>query len=409
MLDDTPDPPPAPLNFSYHAQSRDGAPLSGTIESADMDTARLRLESLGLRVIEMIPADPPPRPRPIRGADFAAFNQQLASLAQAGMPLEQGLRLIAQDMRSGRLARSVAQVCDELDRGVSLPQAIEHHRAQFPRLYARLVDAGVRSGRLPEMLLNLGAHLEMIARLRQALWRAMAYPVAVLATLIGVMAILLLYVVPRFEEIFQGFRTQVPAFTGTLFYLAHRLPLISAVVAAALVVCILGVWILAMMGINLGDQLLVHLPLIGRIVQKARLARWCDAMRLGIDAGIDLPGSLDLAADAVATPVLRRDAIVLHEAMMRGESLAAAATHLRAIPPTVIAAMSIAAVRNSLSQTLATLSRMYQQQAQHRIATIPAILSPLLLIVIGLIIVAVILAMFAPLLWLLRSVSGGGF
>ena len=99
--------------------------------------------------------------RALGGDDFVAFNQQLAQLAKAGLPLERGLRLIAADLGRGRLARAITEVADELERGTPLAEAFDRHRGRFPSLYGRLVDAGVRSGNLSEVLLNLGRHLDM--------------------------------------------------------------------------------------------------------------------------------------------------------------------------------------------------------------------------------------------------------
>jgi len=163
-----------PNTFAYRAQSIDGQPLTGTIDAASPDHARQQLESLRLRVLELAPAQAAaPATRPLRGEDFLTFNQQLAHLTSAGMPLEQGLRLIAQDMNRGAVANTIRQIADELEKGVPLGQAFEKHAAQFPPAYGHLIDAGVKTSNLSGMLLNLSEHLRTLANLRAALWRAM--------------------------------------------------------------------------------------------------------------------------------------------------------------------------------------------------------------------------------------------
>src|SRR3954471_20462247 len=150
-----------PNRLAYEAHSEGGYRVSGTIDAPDAETALLRLRSMRLRVNEVSPvvatngdAAGPGAPgagrrrRAVRGDDFIAFNQQLAHLAAAGLPIESGLRLIARDLRRGRLADTVKAVADDLDRGTPLGQAFDNHRARFPALYGRLLDAGVRSGNL---------------------------------------------------------------------------------------------------------------------------------------------------------------------------------------------------------------------------------------------------------------------
>ena len=177
-------------NFAYQAQTDDGLPISGTIEADNAENAHRQLDALGLRVTEMEPVGRPAKPKALGADDFIAFNQQLAHLTSAGLPVEQGLRLIAQDMRSGRLAATIRRVSEELERGRTLAEAFEAHRGKFPTLYARIIDAGVKSANLPGVLLNLGRHLDLVHRLRAALWRAAAYPLVVLFAVALVMLFL---------------------------------------------------------------------------------------------------------------------------------------------------------------------------------------------------------------------------
>src|SRR5690348_3994949 len=189
--------------FAYTAQTFEGAPMSGTIDAADLDDASKRLSNLRLRVIRIDPANKPVRAKPLNGIDFAVFNQQLAHLSGAGLPIEQGLRLIAEDLRHGGLAQSVREVSEELERGVPLDEAFKRHEKQFPPLYGTLIDAGVRTGNLPAVLLNLGRHLELVARLRAAVWRSASYPLTVVAGLLLVLLFLGRYVLPQFADMYR--------------------------------------------------------------------------------------------------------------------------------------------------------------------------------------------------------------
>src|ERR1700722_3541538 len=232
----------AASTFACRAQTSIGEAMTGTIDAASIDDANRRLRTMQLRAIE-IDAVPPPiesRPRPPRAGDFQAFNTQLAHLSTAGLPIEQSLQLIAQDIRSPRLKQTIGQIVASLESGKTLPEALAQHAGQFPPLYSTLVDAGVRSGNLPGILLNLGRHLELVNRLRATLWRILAYPIMVLISLAMVLVFLGVFVLPKFKQIFLNFHIELPAITQLLLncsdFLLQAWPVLLTVLAALIVV-----------------------------------------------------------------------------------------------------------------------------------------------------------------------------
>lgn len=395
-----------PMLFSYQAQTNDGQRFSGTMEAANAEEATRRLEAMRLRVLEIAPAQKMPRATPLRGDDFAAFNQQLAQLTAAGMPVEQGLRLIAADLRKGRMARTIEQVAAELERGTPLDQAFEKHAKQFPPLYGRLIRAGIQSNNLSGVLLNLGRHLDALGRLRQTLWATIAYPLFVLITFGLLISFLALSVLPQFEHIYADFHIRLPVITQVLLAFGHVAPVLLGVL---LVVAVGGpiVWgALGAMGYGptLVERLLVPLPLIGRILRDNLLARWCDAARIAVEAGMDLPAAFSMAGEATRSGKLIRDGQALGAALAEGRPLTAATTSL--LPPSVPATLQFASGTNDLGTTLGTLAELYQRQADLRLAALPGILTPVLVIVLALLIGFVILGLLAPLIALIEGISG---
>ena len=399
----------APASFAYEAQTERGDALSGTIDAPDAARAATLLESLRLRVLRIDPVGLAARSAPLRGDDFASFNQQLAHLTSAGLPVEHGLRLIAQDMRSGRLAETIRTVAGELERGTPMGEAFDRHREKFPPLYGRLVEAGVRTGDLSGMLLNLGRHLELVNRLRGMMWRATAYPLIVLVVLLVVLLFISGWIIPQFETLFADFGVRLPQVTQVLLGTSGWLPplLIGVLGAIALVMLL---WpILRLSG---GDQavieaLVLPAPLVGPVLRRNMIARWCDALRLGVDAGFDLPRAIGLANEAIGSRALRRDGETLITTLEQGRPLDEPSLRLRVIPATVSATIELGRSKKQLSETLAALAELYQQQAEVRLNLIPAILTPLMLIFTAVIIGLVVLGLFAPLISLIQAVSGG--
>ncbi len=390
--------------FVYEAQSRDGQTITGTIDAADVHEARWKLQTLGVRVLDLAPGKPrrPAAPQReatggrVRSEDFVAFNQQLAQLTKAGLPLERGLRLIGRDMRSGRLRRAIGQIADDLEAGQPLDEAFDKHRGRFPAMYGRLIDAGVRSGNLSAVLLNLASHLELGARLRAAIWQAISYPLVVLAAMALVLCFVGYVVVPPMQAMIEGFteqadfmgthRPRTPVLAAMLFVVSRHMPMLVLLAAAGGI----AAWAAWRWQRRAGreqwlvEQWIMPLPLIGPVLVKDRIARWCDALRIAIDAGLDLPGAIELAGQATRSPRLIEDGAKLIAALHNGQSLEEAA-RTKLVPASVQVAIDLGAARGDLSRTLATLTELHRQQADHRIDLMAAVLQPALVVVLGLV------------------------
>jgi type IV pilus assembly protein PilC len=148
---------------------------------------------------------------------------------------------------------------------------------------------------------------------------------------------------------------------------------------------------------------LIPLPLIGSVLWRNMVARWCDAVRLGVQAGLDLPRAINLAGEAVASPTLKADGRELAAALESGQPIDRAANGMMLLPATVPAVIALASQTNDLSTTLATLSDMYQQQAETRLTAIPGLLTPVLVILVGLVIGTVIIGLFLPFVTLISA------
>jgi type IV pilus assembly protein PilC len=399
-------------SFAYEAQTVDGRTFKGTIEAASATDAQEKLAHLHLRVlsVEPAPAARTARKKALGTDDFLLFNQQLAYLTAAGLPVERGLRLIATDLRTGRLSKAAAAVATDLEGGMPLQQAFDRHASRFPPLYARLIEAGVSSSSLPGMLFNLGRHLELVGRLKQALWRVMSYPLMVLGAMAIVFYFISTVVLPHFEVLYGQFRdfpsvVTLPLFTRVFLKLGHFYPIIFFVLLGAAALVLLCLLILRLRGRDavVVEAVLLRVPFIGPVVRTSLLARWIDALRLGIDAGLDLPRAIRLASDATASARLSREGARLAEILSSGGK--PSDFRGRIIPQTVPAAIELGSATGDLQTTLATLSSMYEQQTEHRLQLLPTIITPLLMIFVAIAITIGIGALFLPMVAYLRALT----
>jgi len=393
-------------SFAYKAQAHEGKPITGTIDAPDAEQAVSTLEGMGLRPIEVEPVERPARPRRLTGDEFLAFNQQLAQLTAAGMPIERGLRLVARDVQSKRLSATILLVAEQMESGKSLAEAFESHRKQFPPMYGQLVEVGVRTGRLPGILLNLGRHMELIHRLRSVLWQSFTYPVIVLACMLAMMVFLGVYILPHFGEIFRDFDTDLPQLTRWVLEFGTISPYVGAGAVALFAGCVLLVPIINSVkpGRCVLEWLVLVTPLIGSVVSRNLIARWCDALHLGVDAGLDLPTALEMAGNGVNSPALQRDTRVFRAQLEAGREIGEL-TGLSILPSTLPLAIQLGAGHQDLASTLQSFGQMYQEEAKWRINSLSVLLPPFLVTGVGGLMGFVILALFLPLVKLITCLT----
>ncbi|HQY87021.1 MAG TPA: type II secretion system F family protein [Tepidisphaeraceae bacterium] len=401
------------LHFRYEASQPNGVRVDGVISASDFDSARAALAERGLAVRSIVEID---RSGKLSADDFDLFNRQLAFLAEAGLPLEQGLRLAATDLKRGRLKSTTQQLVADLESGAPLAQALDRQRGAFPASYATLIEAGANSGRLPQLLFGLGRHLDSMRRLRSALIRSLAYPVTVFVMILLVSTFLSAYVFPIYEasvsellrpmkgvQLMRWGRSgnspfySEPIVTSIARALGAVLPILCGVIVALVIVSMI-VWSIARRSGSDGkvrDQLLMRLPFVGRAIRFSSLASWCSAARVGVDAGLDLPQAIRLASSATGSPRLSRDGERMILALSSGDDLRSM-TQLDLLPATVPATIDIAQRSSTLSESLESLARLYERQAESRIAAIPVLLTPLLMVIMSLLIGTLILGMMSP-------------
>lgn len=395
--------------FDYTAQCNGGAAMSGTIEAAGHEQALELLGSMGLCNIELHPAERPASRKTLGSADFIFFNEQLASLAGAGMCLDVGLRQLGRDIRSRRLKGVLESVADDVQHGRSLHEAIERSAPQLPALYARVVRAGVESGQLPATLMNLSHHLRLVAETRRLITEALTYPAIVLVLALGVFCAVFLLVVPQFVETFEDFDVRLPALTLAIIAFSRALP--QYLIGAAILVLIAGLWYflipLSPNGHALRERLVLRVPVLGSLIRNSLRARFLRAMAFAMHTGLPMPEALRLSAGATGSPSLVQDAEEVASRVERGGDLDGACRNSRVVPPMFAYFVGVSGEHGDLRDGLIQLSKAYDSQALHAQSLLRSWFAPLAVVGVGLAIGFLILALFLPLVNLIQSVSGG--
>lgn len=394
--------------FDYTAQCDSGAAISGSLEVSDGEAAMKQLHSMGLRNIDLQRSTHSPSTRPLAADDFIFFNEQLASLAESGICLDVGLRQLGRDVRSPRLRAVLEAVATDLERGQSLDDALETHAGQMPGLYAHVVRAGLRSGHLPAVLLNLSHHLRLVSETRQMIAEALTYPAMVLLLACGVLTALAALVIPQFKEIFSEWGIVLPAVTRAVLDFAGAMP--TVLIAVGVVAVVAGVVLLSMGRTPAGrwtrERLVLALPVVGPMIGDSLRARFLRAMAFAVDSGLPLPEALRLSAGASASPGLMREAQRIAEQVEAGADLYDVSQSERLIPAMVGYLVRVRGDAVSLRHALIQLSKAYESRAMHAQSVLRGVVAPVAIVLVGVVVGVMILAMFLPMAQLIQSVSG---
>lgn len=390
--------------FEYEADTADGRVTRGAIDAADGEQAVQRLRAMGLIVTHLQPqtATPdavrPARRKPLSTDELVAFNQQVAQLAGAGLSLERGLKLMAADMPGRSLREAMAELAAALEQGEDIDRAIDRHAGRFPAKYGEILRAGVRSGDLSGVLAALGRHLLVTRRLRAAMWRALSYPVMVLMMLGVALVFIAHMVVPPMRATFAEMNLPLPWLTRFVFGLADWSLWIALAVGIAALLG--GAWYryLRFSGEaeRAAEAMYLRWPLIGPVLRASKVAQWCSALSIAVEAGMELLLAIRTASGATGSPRLIDEAEALARAHRAGEPLSRA-RGVAMLPATALASIDLALTRGNLPLTLGALAGMYEQQAEHRMMILRGALLPIALVIIGLVIGLIVAAMYLPL------------
>ena len=397
--------------FTYEALTASGRLMQGTLEAGSPAEAGQLLGQMHLTV-NTVQQAPAARPKSLVGRnEFLLFNQQLASITKAGIPLERGLRELTSDMASPKMRRLVGEIATDLEAGQSIDQVFEKRQKDFPPLYSRILKAGVQSGRLSEMLTHLNRHLELSAQTRRIIFEALAYPAVVLGFGAVVLTAVFIYIIPQFQSVLQEMAGgRLPAITLFTMALARNVIPFWLGVGITLAVVVLGLSACASWpaGRRFRESLLSSTPVMGRVWHAGTLSRFSEAMATLVAAGCDMPTCLRLAADAAGSDRLALEAGIVADQVEQGRPILEAGQFCRVIPRLLLYSVQLGIQRNELQDNLHGLADMYASQARYNQGRLQAILLPVMLILIGGVVAMAVLSMFLPMIQVVSSLSGGG-
>lgn len=392
--------------YEYNALAANDRLMRGTIEAGSPAEAEQLLKDMKLTVnsIERVKSKNPRTS--ISRDEFMLFNQQLAAITRAGVPLERGLRELSADIGSHKMRKLVEDIAGELERGESIEKAFEKRQKYFPPLYGRILKAGVETGRLSQMLTNLNRHIEMTNQTRKIVFDAMAYPAVILVMGAVIISFIFATVVPKFANVLMEMTGgELPMLTKILLKMpAHLATFWSGVGILVIVVIFLNILLLSnAAGRKFRETIILNIPIFGRLYHSSIMAKMAESMAAMIASGTDMPSCLRLGAESSGSEKLIFETKFLAAQIESGANIMQAGQFCRTIPKLFLYSMQLGSQRNELEDNLHSLGQMYVEQVRCSQARLQAVLLPLMLIFVGGFIFLTVLALFLPMVRIVTS------
>jgi len=401
--------------FDYTVRDRTGKVKKGKIEAETQAQVAAKLSSMGYAPMAIkqsgvgmqkeisIPGFAPK----VRTKDLAVFARQFATMINSGLSLLRSLNILAEQTDNKELARVLKELRNDIETGSSLSGSMGKHPAAFPPLMVNMTKAGEVGGVLDAVLLQIAENYEAEVKLRGKVKAAMTYPVVVFVIAVVAVIGMLLFIVPVFVGLFADFDSQLPAPTRLLVWLSGLMKILAPIGLVA-VVALFMTWPklkLKPKVRNTLDPLKLRLPVFGNLFRKIALARFARNLGTMMKSGVPILQSLDIVAETTGNVVLERAVREVQSSVRQGEALAAPLQNHSVFPPMVVQMMAVGEDTGALDTMLHKIAEFYDQEVEATTEALTALIEPLMIVVIGSIIGAMIVALYMPIFSLMNVVN----
>ena len=402
---------PKVFTFEWKGVNRDGARTSGELRGSSIAEIRTVLKAQGVTPKGVRKKSAPlfKSEKKISAMDIAMITRQIATMLSAGVPLVTTIELLGRGHEKAKVRELLGTILSDVQSGIPLSDALRPHRRYFDDLYVDLVAAGEHSGSLDAVFDRIAIYREKAEQLKSKIKKAMFYPAAVVIVAIAVTALLLLFVVPQFEEIFSSFGAELPAFTQLLINVSRWLQSSWYFFAIGIIA---GVFLFVRTHRNSQsfrdtiDQLILKIPIVGDILHKAAMARFARTLATTFAAGVPLIDGLGSAAGASGNYVYKTALLKVRQEVMAGMQMNVAMRTTGLFPDMLIQMVMIGEESGGLDEMLNKVSNIYEMEVDDAIDGLSSLIEPIMMVVIGTVVGGLIVGMYLP-IFQMGNVVGG--
>jgi type IV pilus assembly protein PilC len=388
------------FEFDYTGLNRKGTKVKGVMRAENDKQIKSKLRDQGItpksikKKGKSIFGD-----KKITGADIALFTRQIATMLTAGVPLLQGLEMVAKGTDHPRVRSLMLTIANEVGAGSPLAATLLKHPDVFDDLYCDLVDSGEQSGSLEGIYDRIATYREKSEALKAKIKKALVYPAAVIVVALAVTTILLIYVVPQFEAVFKDFGAELPAITQFVVNLSELVQAYFLYVLAGIAV---GGWLFKrtyIKSLALRDKvdiISLKIPVVGNILNKAAVARFARTLSTTFAAGVPLISALDSAAGASGNALYRDAILTMRDEISSGMQMNVAMQNADLFPTMATQMVYIGEEAGALDDMLSKVADIYEREVDDLVDNLTALLEPMIMVVIGILVGGLIIAMYMP-------------
>ncbi len=395
------------MQFIARVGTADGRVLEETHSSADETSLRRELEKRGLHVFEL-------RRRGLGGGlalpgrgggkrvdahDFVAFNQELAALLKAGLPLLQALDLMVDRMDQGTFRAILEDIRGRVRTGEDLSSAFGAHRDRFPRLYPSILKAGERSGELEAVIRRFVRYEKLVLDARKRVVSALVYPTVLICVSIAMILVMMVYVVPKFQEFFASSNVELPLITRVLIGFGSTVQSHWLIILAALATAgtLFWRWKATVAGRRTLDRMRLTLPFVGPVLHRFSLSEFCRSLATLLSGGMPLVPSLEIAVAAVGNAHIRERLEPTIQEVREGEAFYETLERSGVFTELAVDMVQVGEATGALDEMLSNISDFLDEQVETRLARILTLIEPLMLVFMGIVIGVILVSLYLPL------------
>jgi len=389
--------------FNWSGLDKSGNQSKGKIEAASVVEAKALLRRQGLAPRKVTKEASfslfSAKSKPIKPVDIAFFTRQVATMLKAGVPLIQGMEIVASGVEKIALSKLILEVRDSVNNGQDFASSLAKHPKYFDDLYCSLIEAGEQSGSLETMLDRIATYKEKLESLKAKIKKALTYPTAVLGVGLLVSVILLLKVVPQFESIFSSFGAELPAFTVMILSMSAFVQEWWWIISLGFIAFIFAFINLKRRSVQFANQLdviILKIPVLGDILKKAIIARFARTLSTTFAAGVPLVEALESAAGASGNIIYRNAIIQIRNSVSTGQTLQSSMLMTGVFPNMVVQMVAIGEEAGSLDSMLDRVASFFEEEVDNAVDNMSSLMEPFIMVVLGTLVGGLVVAMYLP-------------
>lgn len=398
--------------FNYKGRSNRGDLVQGTLEGADSSAIADQLLNTGITPVEIefsrraAESTKPEaslwqrltRENKIDALELMLFSRQMYTLLKAGVPIMRALAGLQESTHNPAFSAMLQDLRESLDSGRELSTAMRRHPKIFTSFYLSMVQVGEMTGMLDQVFLRLYEHIEFEREMRERIKSAVRYPMFVLIAMAIAIVIVNIFVIPAFAKVFEGFHAELPMMTKLLMgfsgFMVQSWPILLALLISAVVA--FRSWINTVNGRYKWDRYKFHIPIAGRIIMKATLARFARSLALSFKSGIPIVQGLNSVGLVVDNEFMRSRIEQMRDGVERGESILRTAAATGVFTPTVLQMIAVGEETGDMDGLMFEIAGMYEREVEYEIKTLSANIEPIMIVLLGGLVLILALGIFLP-------------